>query len=169
VTALDAEQSVLSGPIYSGIIAKYGHCSRISAQSERNFSAAQTEWRSGQSHANLSPAKFPANREKYREFAKFPASKSQSCCVTCRFFWRITAMIRNRIRELSAPIRELSSLMRSVTGKKSRLIVPRFPQKFFSLGLCNTKVQINCDAPIYTVPDGPISLPIAFVLNERSD
>jgi hypothetical protein len=35
------------------------------------FSAGQTAWRSTQSGANLSPAKFPANRENNREFAKF--------------------------------------------------------------------------------------------------
>jgi hypothetical protein len=33
------------GPVCLGIIAKYGHYSRIWAQSERNFSAAQTAWR----------------------------------------------------------------------------------------------------------------------------
>ncbi len=32
-------------------------------------------WRSTQSGANSSPAKFPANREKYREFAKFCSRK----------------------------------------------------------------------------------------------
>ena len=37
----------------------------------RNFSALQTAWRSAQSGANLSPAKFPANRENNREFARF--------------------------------------------------------------------------------------------------
>jgi hypothetical protein len=36
-----------------------------------NFSASQTAWRSAQSHANPSPLKFPANREKYREFTRF--------------------------------------------------------------------------------------------------
>jgi hypothetical protein len=44
-TAFDAEQSVLYGPVCLGIIAKYGHYSRISAQSQRNFSAVQTAWR----------------------------------------------------------------------------------------------------------------------------
>jgi hypothetical protein len=41
-TAFDAEQSVLCTPVCLGIIAKYGHFSRISAQSEWNFSAVQT-------------------------------------------------------------------------------------------------------------------------------
>jgi hypothetical protein len=45
VTVFDAEQSVLRSPICLGIIAKYGHCSRISARSERTFSAVQTSWR----------------------------------------------------------------------------------------------------------------------------
>ena len=46
-TASDAEQSVLRSPVCLGIIAKYRHYLRISAQSERNFSAVQTAWRSG--------------------------------------------------------------------------------------------------------------------------
>src|SRR5258706_4860614 len=45
--AFDAEQSVSCGPVCLGIIAKFGHYSRISAQNEWNFSAAQTAWRSG--------------------------------------------------------------------------------------------------------------------------
>ena len=36
-TTFDAEEPVLSSPVYLGIITKYGHCSRISAPSERNF------------------------------------------------------------------------------------------------------------------------------------
>jgi len=44
-TAFDAEQSVLYGPVCLGIIAKYGHYSRIPALNERNFSAVQTAWR----------------------------------------------------------------------------------------------------------------------------
>jgi hypothetical protein len=43
--AFDAEQSVLRSPVCLGTIAKYGHYSRILAQSERNFSAVQTAWR----------------------------------------------------------------------------------------------------------------------------
>jgi hypothetical protein len=43
-----AEQSVLWSPVCRGIIAKYGHYSRISAQRERNFSAVKTAWRSAQ-------------------------------------------------------------------------------------------------------------------------
>jgi hypothetical protein len=65
------EQSVLCGPVCPPTIAKYGHYSRISALSERNFSAVQTAWRSPQSAANFSPPPFPANREKYREFSQF--------------------------------------------------------------------------------------------------
>jgi hypothetical protein len=54
-TAFTAEQSVLCSPAGPGTIAKYGHYSRISAQSERNFCAVQTAWRSAQSGANSSP------------------------------------------------------------------------------------------------------------------
>ena len=36
--AVDAAQSILCSPVYLGKSAKYGHCSRISVQSERNFS-----------------------------------------------------------------------------------------------------------------------------------
>jgi hypothetical protein len=45
------------------------------AKGRRNFSAVETAWRSTQSGANSSPRKFPANREKYREFAKILLSK----------------------------------------------------------------------------------------------
>ena len=45
-TAFDPERSVLCSPVRLAIIAKYGHCSRISAQSEGNSSAVQTAWRS---------------------------------------------------------------------------------------------------------------------------
>jgi len=46
--------------------------------SGREFSAVQTVWRSTQSGANHSPAKFPANREKYREFAKILGSQKRN-------------------------------------------------------------------------------------------
>jgi hypothetical protein len=39
------EWSVLRSPVWLSIIAKYGHCSRISAQGERKFCAVQTAWR----------------------------------------------------------------------------------------------------------------------------
>jgi hypothetical protein len=42
-----AEQSVLCSPVCSGIIAKYGHYSRILSPSEWSFSAAETAWRRG--------------------------------------------------------------------------------------------------------------------------
>jgi hypothetical protein len=44
-TAFDAEQSVLRSPVCLRIIAKYGHCSRISAHIQQSFSALQTAWR----------------------------------------------------------------------------------------------------------------------------
>ena len=43
----------------------------------------QTAWRSAQSGANLSPPKFPANRENNREFARFWPPKSHSCSLNC--------------------------------------------------------------------------------------
>jgi hypothetical protein len=46
-------------PVFRSFLGKQG----------REFSAVQTAWRSAQSGANLSPPKFPANREEYREFA----------------------------------------------------------------------------------------------------
>ena len=44
-TAFDAEQSVFYGSVCLVIIKRYGHYSRISAQSERNCSAVQIAWR----------------------------------------------------------------------------------------------------------------------------
>jgi hypothetical protein len=40
-----ADESVLCSPVCLGIIAKYGHFSRISGESTRDFSAVQTGWR----------------------------------------------------------------------------------------------------------------------------
>jgi hypothetical protein len=70
-TAFTSEQSDLRDPVCLGMIAKYGHFLRISEEEEPTFSVSQTVWRSAQSGANFSPREFPANREKYREFAKF--------------------------------------------------------------------------------------------------
>src|ERR1035437_277169 len=78
-------QSILCSPICRARIAKYGHFPRIAGKGWRNFSAVQTCWRSAQSCANYSPAKFPANREKYREFAEFCHPKSHSCSLNCTF------------------------------------------------------------------------------------
>jgi hypothetical protein len=50
------------------------------------FSASQTEWRRAQSGANNSPAEFPANREKYREFADFWSENRTSLSLNCRFY-----------------------------------------------------------------------------------
>ncbi len=47
----------------------------ILAGMQPSFSATQTVWRSAQSRANSSPPKFPANREKYREFTISCSSK----------------------------------------------------------------------------------------------
>jgi hypothetical protein len=48
----------------------------ISRAIQADFSALQTVWRSGQSGANLSLPKFPANREFNREFLKNRAFKT---------------------------------------------------------------------------------------------
>ncbi|HXC42460.1 MAG TPA: integrase core domain-containing protein [Candidatus Dormibacteraeota bacterium] len=44
-TAFDAQQCVLCGPVCLGIIAEYGHFSRISQQKAWIFSAVETAWR----------------------------------------------------------------------------------------------------------------------------
>jgi hypothetical protein len=46
VIAFDAEQSVLCSPVCLGLTAKYGHYLRILVESEHDFSAVKTEWRS---------------------------------------------------------------------------------------------------------------------------
>src|ERR1022692_234344 len=48
-----------------------GRFSPIKGATQQSFSAVETVWRRMQSAANPSPAKFPANREKYREFREF--------------------------------------------------------------------------------------------------
>ena len=45
VTAFAAELSVLCSPVFPGIIAKHGHCLRISEEEGSTFSAVQTAWR----------------------------------------------------------------------------------------------------------------------------
>jgi hypothetical protein len=78
------------------------------------FSATQTVWRSAQSGANPSPQEFPANREKYREFADFGPSKPRFLSLNCSFCGATSlyGVIRNReftgrIREFILKIREL--------------------------------------------------------------
>src|SRR5664279_4591649 len=54
-----------------GFSAKYAELWRLSPifrAKPQSFSAVETRWRRMQSAANPSPVKFPANREKYREF-----------------------------------------------------------------------------------------------------
>jgi len=51
--------------------------------------------------ANLSPAKFPANRENNKEFARFWAPKPHSCSLNCTFCGGSTAVSVNRNRELT--------------------------------------------------------------------
>ena len=57
-----------------GFSAKYAELWRLSPifrAKPQSFSAVETRWRRMQSAANPSPVKFPANREKYREFREF--------------------------------------------------------------------------------------------------
>jgi len=67
----------------------YGIAAIFSDSSEMplDFSAVQTAWRSRESGANPSPAKFPANREKYREFANFCPRKCELLSPSCTFCW----------------------------------------------------------------------------------
>lgn len=73
-------------------------------------------WRRAQSRANLSPREFPANREKYREFAKFCSRKGTLLSLSCTFCWRSPPSAVNRNRELTgayqACIREFNPLIR---------------------------------------------------------
>jgi hypothetical protein len=78
------------------------------------FSATQTVWRSAQSAANPSLPEFPANREKYREFADSRPSKPDFISLNCSFCGTtsLQGVIRNReftrhIREFISPIREV--------------------------------------------------------------
>src|ERR1700693_74634 len=62
-------------------------------------------WRSTQSGANSSPPKFPANREKYREFARFCSRKRTHLSLSCTFCW---GKWRVQRKSEQGPIRELT-------------------------------------------------------------
>jgi hypothetical protein len=78
------------------------------------FSTVQTVWRSAQSGAKPSPPKFPANREKYREFADFGLSKPHSCSLNCSFCGSTSLYSVIRNREFTGRIREVISRIREV-------------------------------------------------------
>jgi hypothetical protein len=85
----------------------------IVEQLQPGFSATQTEWRSAQSCANPSLRKFPANREKYREFLHFWIEKTtlQLVRCSCRWSYRLRGLKTNRefseaIRENTFPVQE---------------------------------------------------------------
>jgi DNA-binding transcriptional MerR regulator len=101
--------------------------SLILLESEREFSAVETEWRSTQSGANSSPDKFPGNRENNREFARFWSSKAHFISLNSTLCWRNGVSVGNRNRELSGGIRELSSLIWTFTEKYSVEFARGFP------------------------------------------
>jgi hypothetical protein len=87
---------------------------RFSEECRLDSSQAQTEWRSAQSDANRSPVEFPANREKYREFADFGPLKPDFfslnrsfCGTTARWAGNWNREFTGRIREFISPIREV--------------------------------------------------------------
>jgi hypothetical protein len=57
-------------------------------QSQADFFALQTVWRREQSRANSSPLEFPANREKYRQFARFWSQISTCFFLSTTICWR---------------------------------------------------------------------------------
>src|SRR5580700_10080978 len=77
----------------------------------REFSAVKTCWRSTQSCANSSPPKFPANREKYREFAKFCSQKCTKLSLSCTFCWGTWRVQR---KSEQGPIRELTGTYQGI-------------------------------------------------------
>jgi hypothetical protein len=79
------------------------------------FSATRTVWRSAQSGANPSPPEFPANREKYREFADFGPSKPHFVSLNCSFCGSTSLYGVLRNREFTGHIREFISRIREVS------------------------------------------------------
>ncbi len=73
VTAFGAAQSVLSGPVCLGTIAKYGYYSSILPRSGRNFSAVQTAWR--RERDSNPPVRFPVQRFSSSPVASEPFRK----------------------------------------------------------------------------------------------
>src|ERR1035441_2143506 len=65
-----------SGPLCVKRFAQLRPIRAISQELRAVFSARQTLWRSRQSGANLSPPKFPGNRENNREFSRFYLPKT---------------------------------------------------------------------------------------------
>jgi hypothetical protein len=82
------ENDTFSSQIWEGGLQNCAHFSRFSALRSLRFSATQTVWRSAQSAANPSPPEFPANREKYREFARFCSRNCVRLSLSCTFCGR---------------------------------------------------------------------------------
>jgi len=71
------------------------------AETNQNFSAVGTAWRSTQSGANHSLPEFPANRENNREFRESCPPKSHSSTLNRTFCERSSQVDPNRNRELT--------------------------------------------------------------------
>jgi hypothetical protein len=108
-----AEHSLRSG--LSVKVVEMRGFSAILAGMLPGFSATQNVWRSAKSGANPSPPEFPANREKYREFADFGPSKPRFFSLNCSFCGSTSlyGVIRNR--EFTGRIREFISRIREVS------------------------------------------------------
>jgi hypothetical protein len=108
------QRDIFSGPVLARKAAVLRGFPTILRGVQPGFSATQTVWRSAQSGASPSPPEFPANREKYREFADFRPSKPDFFSLNCSFCGTTSlwGVIRNRefsehIREFISPIREV--------------------------------------------------------------
>lgn len=85
-TLVDCYRAVhFLSPIYRAEIAKYGHVSRILRKIETGILCSPDCEAEEAVRPNYSPAKFPANREKYREFCKFSIEIPSSFSVSISF------------------------------------------------------------------------------------
>jgi len=84
----------------------------------QSFSAVETCWRVAQSRAKPSPPKFPANREKYREFREFGGllglltALSTSFWLTCGPRELVLAL--NRTGNYQGGIREFNAAYQGI-------------------------------------------------------
>jgi hypothetical protein len=135
------------------------------------------KWRSAQSGANLSPPKFPADREKYREFASSCPRIATPFSPNCTFCQRRFTIASNWNRELTgryqgnnrlschknrgAPLllfRKPNSGRSACSGHNFRLARYQSPWLFVAcLRQCsrNTRSRFHCAAR-----DGAVSTPI---------
>jgi len=81
------ERDFFSGPVLEQQSRNCAQFPQFFRAIPADFSALQTVWRGAQSGANRSPLKFPANREKYREFAIFKPRKSDCSSLVSTFCW----------------------------------------------------------------------------------